>query len=361
MHADDITQGARLVRASLARPGRRATLLPLVLLGGALLLFGCRRHEEAPRLRSAVLVTDVAASGASAYVGRGATAPRARLRLGFRGAGLVKSVLVRPGDRVKKGALLATLDAGEAQIRAREASASFDRASKELARTVALVDSGTLPATALESSRAAANAAKTALDLARESTQGARLLAPISGTVFARHAEAGETVAAGAPIVVLDDVSLLVVRLGIPLREIERARNASRITLSGADGSALGEAILASIADVPETTTGLLDVELTPRTPLPRPGEIVAATFEAPVSAPVLRVPADAVVQGRGGATVFIVDDAHGVTATHRRPVQLDGIDSDGVVVRSGLRAGEHIVREGAAFLRDGDIVEVVD
>jgi RND family efflux transporter MFP subunit len=273
----------------------------------------------------------------------------------------LKTVLVRQGDVVKKGALLASLDSVVAQSHVREASVTFEIARKEAQRSSALVQSGALPSSALADTQAALTSARTALDVARETAKGSRLLAPLDGIVFARLAEPGEAIGAGAPVIALDDVATYIVKLSVTLRDADRARAASAITLVSATGAPLGPAKVTSIATVPTAASGLYDIELSPRGVLPHVGELVTARFEVPAQAGVLRVPFDAVVHGHQGAEVFVVEQATAGAVVHRRLIQIDRTESSDVIVRTGLRAGERIVREGAAFLRDGDAVEIAD
>jgi RND family efflux transporter MFP subunit len=198
------------------------------------------------------------------------------------------------------------------------------------------------------------------LDEARDGARASRIVAPVGGTVFERLAEPGEALTAGAPVIALDDISGYVVKLSVTLRDAERARAASSVTLLGPDGASLGAGKVNSIGTVPSTATGLYEVEIGAPT-LPRAGELVTARFEIPATAGVIRVPSEAVVNARAGSEVYVLEGTDTQAIVHRRAIEIDRFESNDVVVRGGLREGERIVREGAGFLRDGDAVDIVN
>jgi multidrug efflux pump subunit AcrA (membrane-fusion protein) len=64
-----------------------------------------------------------------------------------------------------------------------------------------------------------------------------------------------------------------------------------------------------------------------------------------------------AVVEGSGDtASVFVV---HGDRA-QRRQVRVAFIDPTGVALAAGLAPGERVVTDGALYLEDNDVIEIV-
>ena len=55
---------------------------------------------------------------------------------------------------------------------------------------------------------------------------------------------------------------------------------------------------------------------------------------------------------------VYVIDDKN---VAHRRAVSTSGIDRGDVLVLSGLEAGERVIAEGAAYVRDGEAVVIAD
>jgi RND family efflux transporter MFP subunit len=142
----------------------------------------------------------------------GTVTPRvgAEVKVGPRVSGRLERLLVKVGDSVKKGAVLAVvesldLQAGvqRADANLREAEAALAYAQSNFARQQALVKDGIISADqldvnrkALDSAHAQVKNAKAALDQARINLSYATVSAPISGTVASVSTQEGETVAA---------------------------------------------------------------------------------------------------------------------------------------------------------------------
>jgi RND family efflux transporter MFP subunit len=140
-----------------------------------------------------------------------------------RAAGELQGLIVREGDTVKAGQLIARVDATEyasrlkqAQEQADAAKAQIDIAQRQWDNNKALVDQGFISKTALDTSwnnfaAAQANhkAALAAVEMARKTLDDTVLRAPISGVVAQRLAQPGERVAVEARVIEIVDLSRL--------------------------------------------------------------------------------------------------------------------------------------------------------
>lgn len=176
--------------------------------------------ESAPPPRPAALST---AAPRIAAEGRVGTYPGAEVVVGTDFAGTIRKLAVLEKAQVKKGDLVAELDADaekaalvEARAKIAEATADIKLAALEVERAQKLLlgKAGTKQALdKAERDRDAAvarkaTAAAEALRLAAIVAK-ARILSPIAGVVLARHAQPGETVAHGARLVTIADLSKL--------------------------------------------------------------------------------------------------------------------------------------------------------
>jgi RND family efflux transporter MFP subunit len=138
-------------------------------------------------------------------------------------AGELQSLLVREGDFVKAGQVVAHVDPVESQARVRQAQqqaeaarAQMDIAKRSFDNNRSLVEQGFISKTALESSAsslaaAEANfrAAQAAADVAGKALEDTVLRAPIDGQIAQRLAQTGERVAIDARIVEIVDLRQL--------------------------------------------------------------------------------------------------------------------------------------------------------
>src|SRR5690606_21023159 len=204
----------RLSWCRTGQAGLRGALLSLAI--GALLAAcgGEPAPTDAPR---PVLVTHPSAASESFSSLAGEIRAREESPLSFRVGGKLVERRVDVGDHVKQGDVLATLDAGDLQARARAARAQLAAAEAELgraradrARFATLADQQLVSRSTMDAQDAAAVAAKGQVDAARAELEVAgnqaaysQLRAPADGVVAARQAEAGAVVGAGQPVVTL--------------------------------------------------------------------------------------------------------------------------------------------------------------
>lgn len=152
--------------------------------------------------------------------GRVTTRPGMQAKLGAELQGRVTAVHVVEGQAVKKGELLAQLDAREYYAALQEAVGSSKEArarararKADMARSKKLVTSGALPTREADHAREEKTAADGRLTASDGAAQRARVLiaktrivAPIDGVVISRTVDPAETVAPGAPLFVIADL-----------------------------------------------------------------------------------------------------------------------------------------------------------
>lgn len=138
-------------------------------------------------------------------------------------SGEVQGLTVREGDFVKAGQVIARIDASEYLARVRQfkeqaasAKAQVDVVQRQYDNNKALVDQGFISKTALDTSIANLNAARStykaalaATDVAAKSVDDTQLKAPISGQVSQRLVQSGERVGIDTRIIEIVDLSRL--------------------------------------------------------------------------------------------------------------------------------------------------------
>lgn len=155
--------------------------------------------------------------------GRVVTYPGGEVVVGAERRGRLVRVLVEEGQAVAKGELLAELEAEElrasleeARTHVTELEAEVRLAELNLKRRQDLADQQILAAHDLDQAKrdietalARAETARATVSRYEAQLRKTRVLAPIAGTVVARHAQGGETIESGARIVTLADLKRL--------------------------------------------------------------------------------------------------------------------------------------------------------
>ncbi|MFI5182795.1 MAG: efflux RND transporter periplasmic adaptor subunit [Vicinamibacteria bacterium] len=188
----------------------------------ALQAAGPRSAEPAAR-GDAAAASRAALARPVAAEGRVVAYPGGEVVVGAERAGRLVRVLAEEGQTVAKGELLAELESEElrasleeARTHVTELEAEVRLAELNLKRRQDLADQQIVAAHDLdqarrdvETSQARTETARAAVARYEAQLRKTRILAPIAGTVVARHAQGGETIDSGARVVTLADLKHL--------------------------------------------------------------------------------------------------------------------------------------------------------
>jgi membrane fusion protein (multidrug efflux system) len=286
-------------------------------------------------------------------------------------AGKVLSTHIERGSVVRKGAVLVKLDARAAGAQAQEAAAQAEsakvqeaQAKLDCARTEQMLEKGAISKadfdkahTACESTKWSVSAAVARRTLTAEALRDMEIKAPFSGMVIERFVTAGEYVRADSPVVSLVDVDALRVELTVPEADVVSIKQGMPIdfhTAANDNGPAyrgkiryIGPSVRAQSRDaIVEAAIENPGHDL-------RPGMFVTAKLAlGEQSLPA--VPASAVRAEGSLRHVFTVTE--GRLEDHL--VQIDETRAGLVPVVSGIKAGDRVVVDVTAEMRDGAKVQ---
>ncbi|MDN3521954.1 efflux RND transporter periplasmic adaptor subunit [Halomonas ramblicola] len=355
----------------------RRPVAPLALLLVALgLVAGCTPEETPPEERPRVVATHLVqpADGPTLTRLSGRVRAARRTTLSLEVGGELAS-LTEVGEAFAAGDALATLDderyrltrerrraeVREAEAVLREKRQDHDRLRDLAARDFASRAQLDAARAAQESAEARLATARAVLALAERDLAQARLRAPFRGTVGRRHAEPGERVEAGQPLLeVVADGAGFEVRTSVPETLVGELRPGSRhrVTLPALGGETL-TATLAHLGPQPASSN---DYPLILRLEAPPPGVREGMTAEVTLATPAaggagdpgVRVPTTALVHGEAGPHVLRLDaDDH----LERVAVTVVALGDGLTAVRGALRPGERVVARGAEFVTAGERV----
>ncbi|HRP09527.1 MAG TPA: efflux RND transporter periplasmic adaptor subunit [Terricaulis sp.] len=310
------------------------------------------KNTEADRpLVSVVEAAPASAAGAvkaSSLIGY-----RREPQLAFTAPGVIAAISVDSGDVVRRGQRLATLRRTSVGANPNEAALARANAERDLARTQDLFDRGFVSEARLEAARLAVERA----------SDVSIITAPADGVILRRAAEPAQSVAAGAPILVLGEAnSGLVARAPVSSAEAARIRigDAARVSVPSISATPL-QARVTRVSAQSDLQTGAFEVEIEiSGAAALRSGMVAEVEIEAAAAANVsaaLLVPPLALLDARADQGVVFVVDAESIA--RRRAVRTAGISQAGVLVLEGLAPGERVISAGAAYVRDGEPVRI--
>ncbi len=188
----------------------------------------------------------------------------------------------------------------------------------------------------------------------------AEMRSPIDGVVTDRPLYAGETAAAGSPLITVMDLSHIVARAHIDQQQAAALKvgDPATIAVPGVADDVPGEVTVVSPALDPGSTT----VEVWVQAPNPseriRPGASARLTIIAETVPKAIVIPAAAVLTATdGGTSVMVVD---GQNKPHQKSVKIGIRDGENTQVTEGLQIGERVVTVGAFDLskEDPDVLD---
>lgn len=338
-----------------------STRAALALLLVAVACRASDARDAAPAPRVAVRVAPVVfASLDQPVVGAGIVASHDEFPLAFKIGGVVAAVFVREGDMVRSGQTLAQLDLREIDAQVTRARSALAKAERDHARVRALHADSLAPLAQLQDAATALELARADLQTASVNRRYATVVALGAGRVLRRSADPGQTLAAGAPVVVVGgSTGGTVLRVGLADRDVVRVRigNPATVRLDAFPDRVLtGRVRQIAGAATPGTGTYAVEIALDDAAGLSA-GMIGHATIQAAGKGSLPTVPVDALIEADGDrGSVFVVAGDR----ARRRAVRVAAIQGDRVAVRGGLDGASHVVVTGASYLSDGAAVKVL-
>lgn len=285
----------------------------------------------------------------------GTAEPVQRVTMSTKLMGTVTAVLVREGERVRAGRVLARVDARDIAARRAQAAAALAEAGAvgrdaetqsrrfralyaDSAATKAQLDAAE---TGLARAEAAISAAQAAVRELEALGAYAELRAPFTGTVTRRFVDPGAFVAPGAPVVAVEDASRL--RISVMVAPGAAAQLRPGAVVEGTVERRPVEARVEGIAPAQGALYRVNALVDNPRGELASGG---AATLRLPQgSRNVILIPAQALVREGDLTGVRIRTEA----GTGLRWVRLGSPIGGAIEVLSGLRSGDQVLVPAAA------------
>ena len=282
---------------------------------------------------------------------------RAKLRavIEAKVSGKIARMIVVPGQKVRHGELLASIEAREVQARLEAALAVRQQAEGDLKRDASLLEQNILPQSQYDAAQSKFRVADAAVREAETLLGYAKVEAPFDGTVTRKLADVGDLAAPGKPLLELEDSRTLRLEADVPEAVVGTLTLGERLPVRLAAMDRDLEGVVSEIAPTsdPGSRTFLVKLDL-PATPSVRAGQFGRVAMPVGKTS-ALRIPASAVVVRGQMESVFVVIDGK----ARLRIVRTGKRIGQDVELASGVDAGETIVVENASALLDGQPLRV--
>lgn len=366
----------------------RVRSLIFVLAGLVMLVLqGCNGEEVTKKAVVVKPVKTVVVSGGVEFVERafpGTVVAGEKAEIGFRVAGQLSEIIVKAGERVKRGQVIATLDTSDFQTKLRGidsqllgARASMQEAGLNFKRNSVLLKDDIVSKATYDSAQSVFENARAQVKQLEQQREQARLnleytvlRAPFDGVVAQTYVKNFENVQAQQRIARLDDVKSLDVEVEVPELVIAILQgNSAILKKPSVRFAAMPDKLYEGELKEFETTANEQTRTYTVTVSLPQPdGVSIYSGMTAEVIGYLpgntnskdegIRVPVNAVaVDKENMPFVWIVQQDNTVK---RVSVELGSMQQDEYILKAGLEFGMQVVTAGVHYLKEGQPVRVL-
>lgn len=356
------------------------SIITLALSGAIALGFNaCSTEEKEQQLRPVRTMTLQAANAISSHTFNGIARSDVAARLSFNVSGRLKSVNVKPGQFVKKGALIAEVDDSFFKLKVAEVRASLKQTASELEHAKARYErvqklyvnrSSSLSdldsaRTAYDSAKANRRAMQTRLEQAQLELSYTKLKAPLDGSVSEIHVRKGENISAATNIATISSTKNIEVPISVPGSMIDAIKvgQLAKVNFDALKMKSFNARITAvSHASSMRTTTFPVTVRVINPSKKIHPGMAASVTFaigqeDATKS---FVIPVHALMEDEESFYIYTVENIEeNIGVIKRHNVNRGPLTGNGIILTSGAQEGMNVLTAGMSRVHEEQQVRV--
>ena len=268
----------------------------------------------------------------------------------------VTSLNFSDGQRVEKGAVLATMHAEEERALLREAASTAEESQRQYDRTKQLSQQGAASAAQLDEARRVYETARARQLAIQSRIDNLTITAPFDGVVGLRNISVGALVQPGDLITTIDDDSVMKLDFSVPstfLPVLVPGAPVEARARAFADKIFSGEIRSVSSRIDPVTRTVVVRAEIPNPERLLKPGLLMTVVLRAKERRAVT-VPEEALLPAGRRNFLMIVEDTSEGPVARKVEVETGARQTGTVEILGGLQAGQRVITHGALKATDG-------
>lgn len=351
--------------------------IPIVAM--ILLFAGCSEEKKEENIRPVRTITVKPTNAIAKYSFNGIARSDIAAKLSFQVNGTVKKVYVRAGQKVKKGALIASLDDSYFKLKVNEVKASLQDARARYAnaksyysRIKQLYVNRSSSLSNLDNARASKESAyanykamKNRLEQAKLRLAYTKIKAPIAGVISEVMIQKGENVASGMPVATISSTQNIEVPVSVPGSLIDNIKLGQEVWVrfdSFKKKRFKAKVVEVSTTSNMRTTTFPVVVRLLKRHKKIRPGmsASVEFTFRNNGNKTIFIVPVYALLEDAKGNYLYVVEGVKdGIGTIKRVDVVRGRLVGNGIVIQAGLKSNTRVLTAGMHKVQENQKVRV--
>ena len=282
----------------------------------------------------------------------------------------VIKVHVRPGQQVKQGELIASLDASDFGMQRNEAQSEVARIeallknqTKTVLRNQALVDKKFISQNAVDSVVAEQNSleeqlkgAKARVGSINHTSSKTSVYAPVNGTIQVKMVDTGDYVKAGDPIVQIISNQRLIAHLPFPEQIAAKLKPGLKVRLSTPTTAQAVDSVINELKPMIAAGSRSIDVIANVNNQVGwQPGASVTGVVILGELPAAMMLPEQCVVLRPAGEVVYVVRNNKAYQAVVKTGLRQNGF----IEVISGVNEKDIVVVDGAGFLTNDTPVNI--
>ncbi len=310
--------------------------------------------------------------------------------LSYRVSGKITELLVREGDKVKSGQIIARLDQTDFKIDLEDKQASYKETKANFERAAKLIEPGHISQREFDEIKATYGTASAHLKAAKQNLIYTELKAPFKGSITKIYIENFEEIQAKSTIARLQNLATLEVEIDVPeslMIRIKRGKSEHEIFASfDAIKDKSFPLKLREVSAQADDTTHTYKIRFSlptikNYTILPGMTATVIANYVPPTDAETsdsdITIPSHAVLEDSKGRFVYIAELIAGsekntnrentqqekqsnTAIVHRRDVTTSRLTTNGLIVTSGINVNDRVITAGMSKMREGMQVKLM-
>jgi RND family efflux transporter MFP subunit len=282
----------------------------------------------------------------------------------------ISEVNVDVGDKVKKGQVLAKLNAAELNAdllnqlaNLSEAKANLEQAQTEARQSTLLEKAGAVSTqdllsykTKAKTAQAKLEAAQAQLKLQQIKLSYTEIKAPDDGVISSRTATTGSIIQNGSELFRMIKAGRLEWQAEINSSDMSKIKVGQHASITDNTGNIINGSVSRIAPDLNQSTlNGLIYVDIPPNPEL-RLGMYLSGEINVGATSS-MTIPSSAVINRDGYNYIMRLNKNNRV---NKIKIQLSDYMNNAAIVESGIKLSDRIVTLGSGFLNDGDLVRVV-
>lgn len=288
----------------------------------------------------------------SAFSYLGVFEPMHQNNIAAEASGKLINLLVKEGEQVNKGQLIAQLDDELILLQIENAKLNIAQLKNDNARFASLRKEQAVSSMEAEKMELALKTTEVQLKQLQKQLRGTKVLAPFSGVVTKKMADLGSMVMPGTPIVELTDINQLKLAISVPERDVLKFKKGQKVNVAVDAQNAL---VIGSIYSISVQADALHNFKVQVLVNNSNANKIFSgmyanATLDNNTKVKALAVPRKALIGSTKNPQIYVVRNAKALLISFSPGVA----DGNFLEVVAGLTSTDEIVVKGQVNLENG-------